>query len=290
MQPAVNVINGHRRVEHSGPRGRLGQVRRRLQLGCTGRIDYPGPDTEGLKITAPVRVVNPNHFEIELPSFATTARDLGHDQSSAGPPAHAGDRDGVGSRAAEDRCHQLEALSTRSRRCAGRTWGRPPQLLAPERPRQRPAERVHVGRPGLRADQDHVPLTPGALAVGAVVAGGGRRSRTRRTRSRTGAADGPHSPVLGAPGAELQRDAIRVTERHLVGVPSSLHMAVRDAKLIESRHPRLQLRPVGHRERTMAVRASARRGSNSGGSSSRCWVNASTVRDCGSKTAHAVIP
>lgn len=40
-------------------------------------IDYPGPDTEGIRVSVPVRVTNPNHFEIELPAFATAARIVG---------------------------------------------------------------------------------------------------------------------------------------------------------------------------------------------------------------------
>jgi hypothetical protein len=40
-------------------------------------IDYPGPDTEGVSVTVPVRVTNQNHFEIELPAFASAARITG---------------------------------------------------------------------------------------------------------------------------------------------------------------------------------------------------------------------
>jgi hypothetical protein len=41
------------------------------------RIDYPGPDTEGVSVTVPVRVTNQNHFGIELPAFASAARITG---------------------------------------------------------------------------------------------------------------------------------------------------------------------------------------------------------------------
>jgi hypothetical protein len=76
MQPAVDAITsfGVQNIPLLGPAWTsfltgYNQLR--------GGIDYPGPDTEGLKVAVPVRVVNPNHFEIELPSFATAARIAG---------------------------------------------------------------------------------------------------------------------------------------------------------------------------------------------------------------------
>jgi hypothetical protein len=76
MQPAVDVINGigASNIPGLGPAwDEFVDGFNRLQ----GRIDYPGPDTEGLKIAVPVRVINQNHFDIELPSFASMVRIAG---------------------------------------------------------------------------------------------------------------------------------------------------------------------------------------------------------------------
>jgi len=73
MRPVVDVITGFGVGNIPG----LGSVWDKFLDGFNqlhGGIDYPGPATEGIKIMAPVRVINPNHFEIEMPSFATTAR------------------------------------------------------------------------------------------------------------------------------------------------------------------------------------------------------------------------
>jgi hypothetical protein len=116
MQPAVNVIND---IGASNIPG-LGAAWDKFVDGFNrlqGRIDYPGPDTEGLKITAPVRVVNPNHFEIELPSFATTARISG----TTNPVLDLRLTPGTGT-ALDHAQRKINATSskrsTRSRRCA----------------------------------------------------------------------------------------------------------------------------------------------------------------------------
>jgi len=76
MQPAVDFIRTFG-VDHIPG---LDSVWAQFMAGFNqlrGGIDYPGADTEGIKVTVPVRVVNPNHFEIELPSFAAAARIAG---------------------------------------------------------------------------------------------------------------------------------------------------------------------------------------------------------------------
>jgi hypothetical protein len=76
MQPTVNLIEsfGVGRIPGLGDawsdfRAAFNQL--------TLVIQYPGRNTEGVRITTPLRVTNQNHFEIELPSFATAARIVG---------------------------------------------------------------------------------------------------------------------------------------------------------------------------------------------------------------------
>ena len=76
MQPAVDVITGIGVGNIPG----LGGVWQEF-LTAFNRLNldirYQGPNTEGVRIIAPLRVVNPNHFPIELPAFATSARITG---------------------------------------------------------------------------------------------------------------------------------------------------------------------------------------------------------------------
>jgi len=73
MQPAVDAITsfGVQNIPFLGPAWTnfldgFNQIR--------GGIDYPGPDTAGLKVTVPVRFNNPKHCTSELPAFAETTR------------------------------------------------------------------------------------------------------------------------------------------------------------------------------------------------------------------------
>jgi hypothetical protein len=73
MQPAVDAISSFGVAHVPG----LGDAWSDF-VAAFGQLDrvirYPGPDTEGLSVTAPVRVLNPNDFPIELPAFALGAR------------------------------------------------------------------------------------------------------------------------------------------------------------------------------------------------------------------------
>jgi hypothetical protein len=76
MQPAVTAISafGVGNIPLLGPHwNSFVAAFNRLNL----IIDYPGPDTEGVSVTVPVRVTNQNHFAIELPAFASAARITG---------------------------------------------------------------------------------------------------------------------------------------------------------------------------------------------------------------------
>ena len=73
MRPAVDAITSFG-VEHIPGLGSKWTEFLGAFNQLQGGIDYPGPATEGVKITVPVRVINQNHFEIELPAFAAAAR------------------------------------------------------------------------------------------------------------------------------------------------------------------------------------------------------------------------
>jgi hypothetical protein len=76
MQPAVSAIASFG-AEHIPGLGSVWTDFLTAFNRLNAVINYPGPSTEGVRITAPVRVINQNHFDIELPSFATTAGIVG---------------------------------------------------------------------------------------------------------------------------------------------------------------------------------------------------------------------